>query len=162
MQKECNNKEFGYEVAIRANLLQLYLWILRHRNHNEPPIIKEDDFIWYKRLIPVFQYIQEKYNDAVSTADMADMVNMSVSHFCHLFKKATGSSFHVYLQKFRITEAIKLLLSTDYNITQVTSFVGYNDVNFFIRIFKQHVGLPPLQYRNMYKNQTSAIFQQTR
>jgi YesN/AraC family two-component response regulator len=162
MQQEIDNKELGYEVAIRANLLRLYLWILRHRNHNDPSVIKEDDFIWYKRLIPVFQHIHEKYNEDISTSFMADMVNMSMSHFCHLFKKATGDSFHIYLQKFRVTEAIKLLLSTDYNITQITSFVGYNDVNFFIRAFKKQVGLPPLQYRNMYKKQTSAILQQTR
>jgi AraC-like DNA-binding protein len=157
IQKEFENKNLGYEISIRANLLLFCLWILRHKNPDDPLMSSEDDFILYNRLVPIFHYIQENYMKDISTTAMAKMAAMSVPHFCRLFKKLTKYSFHIYLQKLRVTEAIKLLLSTDYNITQITSLVGYGDVNFFIRIFKKQVGLAPLQYRNKQKIEKISI-----
>ena len=98
--------------------------------------------------MPVLSYMQEQYTKDISTTEVAGMMAMSVPHFCRLFKKTVGCSFHEYLRSIRIAEAIKLLITTDNNISQIASKVGYDNPGCFIRVFRKQTGLPPLQYKN--------------
>jgi AraC-like DNA-binding protein len=157
IHQETLRKELGYSLSIRANLLELFVCLLRKWNLDTPGTPMNENFTVYKRMFPVFNMIQEQYMKNFSTTKMAKMAAMSVPHFCRLFKKITGCGFRGYLQSLRISEAIKLLLSTDFNITQIASLVGYSDVNFFIRIFKNQTGLPPLQYKNKWGGGGGAI-----
>jgi len=148
INKEISKKEIGYTLSIQAYLLKLIILLLRRWNRDSLSASEKENFSIYKRILPALSYIREQYTKDISTTEMAGMLAMSVSQFCHLFKKTTGYCFHDYLRSLRIAEAINLLLTMDYNINQIASQVGYEDPNFFIRVFKKHTGLPPLQYKN--------------
>lgn len=78
---------------------------------------------------------------------IADSWGMSLSTFRRRFKKAIGSSVHDYIIDQRIQHAQKLLRESDDTIKSIVHQLGYNDVYFFSRQFKQRVGVSPGSYR---------------
>jgi AraC-like DNA-binding protein len=151
IQKEIDTHEIGYDLSIRSGIQSLYVWLLRRWNKEAHLTASNWHNSAYKRLVVVFQYIQENYSEDISTSNMADILAVSVPHFCRSFKKIAGCSFHNYLQSFRVSEAARFLLSTDSNINQIASMVGYEDVNFFIRVFGKHTGMSPMKYRKKWE-----------
>ena len=55
-----------------------------------------------------------------------------------------------YIANCRISESKKLLTSTYLSVREVSEKVGFLDYNYFIRLFKKHVGTTPLKYRNYF------------
>ena len=52
-----------------------------------------------------------------------------------------------YLILLRITEAKRLLVTTDAPVSKIGELVGYSNVNNFIKIFRERMHTTPLQYR---------------
>lgn len=94
------------------------------------------------------ELIYLNYQSDITIDDAAAVSKYSKSNFCRNFKLATGTSFHRYLSKYRITTSCYLLRSTDYSISKISECVGYNDTRSFCRTFKQIMNMTPLQYRN--------------
>jgi len=147
---ETKKMELAYTLAIRAGLLEIFVWLLRRWDQYSHPVSEAGNFSICMRLQPVIDFIKDQYAKKITTKEMADKMYMSVYHFCRLFKKLTGYSFHNYLRSVRIVEAIKLLLSKDLSVKEIAFMVGYNDVNFFVRVFKKETGMPPDKYRKKF------------
>ncbi|MDR0495543.1 MAG: AraC family transcriptional regulator [Treponema sp.] len=147
---EFRKQELGYTLSIRAGLLEIFVWLLRRWSIYFHPTSAAGNFAICVRIQPVLEVIKEQYYKNLTTKGMAEKIYMSVHHFCRLFKKLTGYSFHDYLRSVRVVEAIKLLLSRDDSLKQIACQVGYDDVNYFIRVFKKETGISPDKYRKKY------------
>ena len=84
-------------------------------------------------------------------AEMAGQTHMSVSTFCRVFRKMTGHAPARYLILRRLQQARMLLESTDLPIGEIAEALGYADVGFFSRQFKQIVGRSPSRHRAQTK-----------
>jgi two-component system, response regulator YesN len=93
------------------------------------------------------RYIEENYHSQLSYKDVANEVLISPSYFLCLFKQETGYTFVDYLTMLRIEKAKELLLTTDMTITQIADKTGFNNSNYFSRIFKKLVGTRAKDYR---------------
>ncbi|HHX62762.1 MAG TPA: AraC family transcriptional regulator [Epulopiscium sp.] len=149
---EFNTKQFGYELSIQANINTIFLWILRYWQSQGMQI--EQLFLQnsqdYTRLKTLFKYVQNHYHEPIHVADMADLCNMNYSYFSRYFKKLTGKTFVEYVNYIRLTEAEKLLLTTNLNVTQIAFATGFSSASYFIKIFKKQKGLSPNKMRNTY------------
>ncbi len=87
------------------------------------------------------------YQKTVSVKDLADLVEVSKSYLCYIFKKETGKTITDYYNEIRIREAEKFLQETNRSVKQICSEIGFTDQNYFSRLFKKVVGISPLQYR---------------
>lgn len=120
-------------------------------------IIKEIFHTRKRKNLTAFEkslkYIQKNYHRAISLEDVANYVNLNAYYFSHSFKSFTGMSFIDYLTKIRIEEAKKLLLLGNNNITAIAKEVGYDNANYFSRVFKNTVGVPPTKYRIHFEQQ---------
>jgi two-component system response regulator YesN len=65
-----------------------------------------------------------------------------------LFKQATGKNFVEWLSEYRIKKAMYFLDQPGAVIKEVCFKVGYNDPNYFSRIFKKISGMTPKEYMN--------------
>lgn len=153
---EFNTKQFGYELAIQANINKIFLWILRYWQSHGMQVDQlfhqnnED----YKRLKKLFKYVQTHYHEPIHVSEMADLCNMNYSYFSRYFKKLTGKTFVEYVNYIRLTEAEKLLLTTDLNITQIAFATGFSSTSYFIKIFKKNKGLSPNKMKkHLLRNQ---------
>lgn len=145
---EYSAQKIGFDLAVKAKLYELLTYLVR--NHINRSITQEEYLSRTNRLArlaPAVEYIQNYYNTEISYAELAKMINVSKYHFCHLFKEATGKTVVQYINDIRLDKAYELLKNTDMNITQVSMSVGFNDMNYFSRIFRRKKKLAPSKVR---------------
>ena len=92
-------------------------------------------------------YFAEHYNEDICIEDYAKDHHMSTSWFIRNFKQYTGSTPMQYILSKRIYNAEALLQSEQYNITEISNIIGYENPLYFSRIFKKIKGLSPSEYR---------------
>jgi len=103
-----------------------------------------------QRLRPVFEYLEEHYDQPIRVEDAARVCATSTSHFMYFFKRVTGQSFLAYLNNFRIAKAQSLLASTDKSISEISQAIGFCDQSHFGVVFRRLVGMTPLAYRRRF------------
>ncbi len=83
-----------------------------------------------------------------SAKDICRKLHLSYGHFCALYRKMFGESFHQDVIRFRIDFAKYLLLTTSYSPSVIGFECGYRDEKYFFRQFRQVTGTTPSSYRN--------------
>jgi AraC-like DNA-binding protein len=78
---------------------------------------------------------------------LARELNLSTSHFRHLFREATRQPFHKYLVSMRLERARELLLQTDIPVTEIADTVGFQNSAHFSRAFSKRFGTAPSALR---------------
>ncbi|GGA84731.1 hypothetical protein GCM10011511_04700 [Puia dinghuensis] len=96
------------------------------------------------------QYIEKNYRQPLTLETLASRSNMSVRNFIRRFEQATTNTPLEYLQRVRIEAAKKMLESRKEGIVQVASRCGYEDVDYFRKIFKRYVAMTPRTYQEKY------------
>lgn len=131
--------------------------------YNEDKIISAANILKSAtRSLWLSEYIEIGYNTTASKIDnfIRTHINeeITVKRLCNelgisknKLYETTHQSFHMsigeYIASVRIDEAKQLLDSTDYPVTQISTMVGIKNYNYFIKFFKNNVGLSPLKYR---------------
>ncbi|GAA2934859.1 helix-turn-helix transcriptional regulator [Enterococcus raffinosus] len=80
---------------------------------------------------------------------MANHVYLSQFYFSRLFKKEIGVSFITYLNQQRIEQAKVLLTQSNLSIKSISQNIGYSQTSYFCKIFKELVGMTPVNYRKI-------------
>ena len=104
----------------------------------------------HRRIDTSLSYINAFYTSDISVPDLAAMENLSVSRYNTVFREIMGTSPTRYISDLRMNHACSLLGGTDIAIGIIGEMVGYPDKHFFSKTFKKHIGLSPLEYRNMW------------
>ncbi len=94
------------------------------------------------------EFIFANYAGDLSLEIVADHIHMNSSYFSVLFKKETGENFIDFVTRIRIEKAKELLHDYNLKIYELCRRVGYYSPKHFSRLFKELVGLTPLEYRN--------------
>ena len=147
--REFTEREYGYELAVRADICRIFLWYLRkwHAQGVKMGIsanIRNEDFA---RLENVLKYIDDNYMHSVSAEKMAALCNMSYSYFSRFFKSTIGKTFSEYLTYVRVTEAEKLLVSSALNVSQIAINTGFSNASYFITQFKRNRNMTPKKFK---------------
>ncbi len=96
----------------------------------------------------ILEYINHNYQDAIELKECAEKYHTSPSYIARMFKKYYGVSFITYVNNLRIDKAVVLLKNTDMPIKEISYKVGYNNLNYFYKVFKKNIGITP----NIFKN----------
>jgi len=99
------------------------------------------------RFAPAIQYIKEHLTQNISIDVLAKQLCMSRSAFFLAFKKEFGMSPLEYVQRQRIIQAKNILADTKVSITDACYQSGFNNLNYFTRLFKRMEGVTPSAYR---------------
>ena len=97
----------------------------------------------YNRML---NYISDHYAH-LSLEQLCRQFGRSKSYISHLFNEKTGMTLRSYCNKLKLSDAKKLLVQTNLPITEIAFNTGFQDVSYFISVFKQDAGLTPLKYR---------------
>lgn len=95
----------------------------------------------------IIDYIEKNYTSPIATKDLARMAHLSETYFCHLFKSCMNQSVSAYITELRVEHAKYLLSNSKMTVSEIASELGYNDVNYFCRIFKRNTGMSPGEYK---------------
>ena len=142
--KEYESKKIGYEMAIKATLYQLLVLLLR--NHAQLVLTTKEYTARMKnlsRLNIVLEYLENHFNEQITLNLLCSMTNISRFYFCRLFKSITGKAVREYLNQLRVNKAEALLEDGDVNVTETALLCGFDDVNYFSRLFKKYKNKTP-------------------
>lgn len=92
-------------------------------------------------------YIYSNLYTEFQQQDVANYVSVTPNYLSSLFKKETNNTLSHFIQKTRIDEAKLLLTTTNSPVLDIGVYLTFTDQSYFTKIFKKHVGLTPLQYR---------------
>ncbi len=96
----------------------------------------------------VMDYIWENYSDSsLSIKMLADHVYLTPTYLSNVFKKSAGLTIGQYMVDVRIDKAKRLMKEPQLKFYQVASMVGYEDANYFAKIFKKKTNMTPSEYK---------------
>lgn len=131
-------------VDIKNSLLTLILTELI--NVYKKDLSTDKNYHKKNNIIPILHYIEANYK-TTSLTETAAFFNMNPNYLSNLLKKHTGSSYKELLQQQRINNAKYLLKNSTLSITEIADYVGYQNISFFYKLFKEYVGCLPGEFR---------------
>ena len=95
-------------------------------------------------------YIIDNCEQDLTLESVADYIGFSTCYFSRIFKKIMNYNFIEYLTLQRIKRAQLLLSDFDMSITEISYQAGFKSISTFNRVFRQHRGCSPSEYRKYY------------
>ena len=128
---------------------------IENGSHIEPA--KYLFFYIYDKIVEVRKYksvayIHDNYQDTIKISTLADLECYNVTYYTDWFKKNVGMVPSEYIKRIRTEKTKDLLLTTHYNLTQISSQVGYSHSSTMCKVFKAITGVTPKEYRSLNDN----------
>lgn len=101
-------------------------------------------------IMKAVQIINGNDSEEMNQEDVARQVNMSRSYFSQCFKNIVGKSFNEYVREIKIKKAQVLLSHSQKPVYWIAEKLGYQDEKYFSRLFCEHTGMLPTEYRSNY------------
>ncbi len=145
---ETAKKEKGYEFKIASILFSISANLINSFTYH---VIEDEKILSINknsyRLKSIMSYINENLNKNVTLQEIADKEKLNIYYLSHFFKKKTGMGFQEYLNVIRLDKALKLLVNSNYTITDIAYSSGYPSPKAFNKKFKEKYGCSPSNYR---------------
>lgn len=145
MERECQKKEAGYEVFLRAKLLEVITYLSRAYTEG-----KSTETQALVRVGHVIGALENGFSKDWTLDELVAIAHMSKSNLLAVFRKATGQTPINYLMRLRIQRAMNMLHKSDCTITEIAFAVGFSDSNYFTRQFRTITGRSPSQFRKQH------------
>lgn len=142
LQRLWTRREAGYSMACRglvSLLMQQYVAAAVRTRQRVPHS---------ERLQAIIQRLHDNVGEVYSVGELARMAGLSESRFRLLFGQLTGTSVTRYQNRLRIQAAQDLLASGQFSVGEVADRLGFRDIYYFSRLFKQMTGMPPSAWRH--------------
>lgn len=101
------------------------------------------------RVEQVLAIIRADCSQNTTLESVAQQLNLNPAYVSRIFKKETGVKFMDYLTGMRVERAKELLTGSNLKIKEVCERLGYSNINYFIKVFKDATGVTPGDYRRM-------------
>lgn len=98
----------------------------------------------------VTEYIRLNAVELKSVREVAKYFGYNPEYLTTILKQSTGLSIIDHVNRSKMEEAKKLLLSSDYTISEIAPLCGFSDVKYFSKLFNRLTDTTPGEYRNVY------------
>ena len=138
------NFEFGHRIRQDVSLaeemvIEFCEEISRFKKEKYPVMVRK-----------AIDYIKLNLGNQLTTSIVADQLNVSATYLSKQFKNSTGITLTKFIQIQRTEKAAEMLCMSNNTIQDISYYVGYEDNNYFVKVFKAHYGVTPSEYRNKY------------
>ena len=132
-------------AALKAKVLEILVFL--YQNYStpqaaQPPMVDKS----WKYIYAAIQYIKENISRKLTVAQIAEYAGASESHFMREFKRITGSTVTGYINTARCEYAESLLQSQKYKVKEAAALCGFENEEYFTKVFKKHTGRTPSEY----------------
>lgn len=140
MERLQSERSLGWRHAMTAEWMALLGQIAQFKSQERLSHPVDD-------LGRIFQYIEGHYPGTIRQKDLADCAGISVSKLQRLMKSAMAMSPMSALNQVRLEKAAERLRHEDASVGEIASAVGFNDSNYFSKLFSRAFGTTPRDYR---------------
>ncbi len=147
IEKELIRQDECFEYEVRSQFLHFLIY-LRRNNDSLLGILTQNDQMALSR---VFNCIMKNYHRKITLAELAKLTGNSPAYLGKHFKALIGVNLSIYICRYRVECARKLLLSSENTIAEIAYKCGFCDAAYFIKSFQKYCGTTPAQYRKSTK-----------
>lgn len=144
MVSEYENKFDGWQTILGANFMTLVTMLSRLYSFDNKP--GKCNLINIAKSI---SYMESHYIEDIPIDVLAEISHYSPRHFTRIFSETYNTTPLNYILSLRINKACSLLKENSLTISNIALQCGFNDNNYFSRIFKKRIGLTPKQFRDL-------------
>ncbi len=144
-------KGAGHTFSAIGLMFRLFGEIEKNNLYREKLYNERENAKSINKLKKVLEFIRNSYAKQITLKDMSKAAEVSPKYFCAFFKEMTSKTPIEYLNGYRIERASRKLLGTDASITDIAYDCGFNDLSYFIKVFKEQRGMTPQRFRNYKK-----------
>ena len=98
----------------------------------------------------IHKYIERSYHENITLTALAEQYHMDASYLSRTFSQKYGETIIAFLTRIRMEKAAELMKDQDKKLETISFLVGYDDYNYFSRVFRKKVGCSPREYRNKF------------
>lgn len=138
-----------YEPSSISNVtikLLVGLLLVELTKHSKNIEVYSADNYEKKLNLDILRYIDEHYVEG-SLTQIAKQLNQPDYKICRIVKKYTGVTFKQLVQETRLNKTVDLLTKSDLSIADIMESVGYENITYFYKIFKEKYTMTPNEYR---------------
>lgn len=128
--------------------MQEYIRQLIEQIFNHPDLILPLSDQLSKPVRDIQTYIYLHYPLHITVDTIADELHLNKFYLMRLFKQETGYTINEFLTKHRVETACEFLKCRDCQVSEAGYNVGYQDSNYFCKVFKKQMGMLPSEYRS--------------
>lgn len=154
-EEEFLAKSTGYEIMIRAKLLEFATQLIRinslasrNTEHKQHPASRS--------LKTVLDYINLNLSESIRLEDIAKIARMNPSYFSDYFHKTMGITFSAYLMRLRLGKAIELMSHLDLSLSEISEACGFSSHSGFYKAFRNAYGISPSEYEAQFRSISQA------
>ncbi len=146
MIRICADQPFGHQLLVKSSLLYMIGSVAAARMLTQHPIQPKEEYR-IELLREIVEYLGEHCTEKLRLADVAARFGLSPQYFCSFFKESSGRTLVQHLNFLRIERASRLLRETDQPVLEISLSVGFENVSYFIKRFRQVYNCTPTDYR---------------
>ncbi len=148
------DKLYGWRQAVKNHISNLFLYLLRAKEEEllRAVDIQEENL----NITKVLDCIRRNYQ-YITLKDLAEDFHFHENYLSRMIKQHCQRSFRELVCEIRLNEAKSLLMDTDQSVTEISASIGYHKPNYFFKLFKEHYGMTPIEFRNEYKRSVSYL-----
>lgn len=151
--EEMQREKPGYELIVTGLLYTIFGLIIQEQYYTPAAGLEpEGSHVQLQKLKDAFRLIDQRYAESLTLADLSAAAGLSPNYFCKFFQKLTHTTPIEYLNRYRIEMACTKLAYTDATITDIAYACGFNNLSYFIKMFRKQKGISPGKFRTINRN----------
>lgn len=131
------------KMELRGAMLMIVSHFLRHAT---PHVWTHDD-----RMKQVLHHIHSHISESIDLEELSEIASVTKPYLIKLFKREFGYSPIQYINTKKVERAQLLLYTTNMSVKELAYTLGFNDQNYFIRMFRKVEGITPQEYRRKWQ-----------
>ena len=144
MNRAWENRETGWELLIKANLLTALALLMPHCAKDSEELALRTEHA--EKIKTALEFMEKNYGEEIAIADVAAACYFSQYHFMRFFKKYMGMSCGEYLKNLRLEKAAQAFARGNTVILDVAMDAGFRNLSYFYREFQKKYGYTPKQF----------------
>ena len=139
----------GGEQLIKTYLEQFLIFLIRNIvTKDEPSVFPSKESMENHLIASAKRFIEERAENTFCVNDLCRALGYSKSYLSKLFHEQTGETIADYAVRQKIKRAKKLIRDGNYNFTQISDLLSFNNPQYFSRVFKRITGMSPTEFKS--------------